>query len=413
MFEEKQPQRVPPRETRMLDIAVILISRWKAIVSMTVGTALLAAVIALLLPKAYTARTVLMPAPQQSGTSAAELMMDQLPAGVGALAGGHDRNAELIGVILKSRSLTDSIVHWVDPDSTRTADLHEILNRHTTIDTGPEGGITVEVTADGPQLAAKIAGSFNEAVNVIAADITRDAARRRLEFLEKQLARARDDLAASEQKALEFQEQSNTPDMQAQATQTIQAASDLKEEILRQELRVSALRRTVTRNNPELQAAEAELTTLNEQLQRLVSGSRVGNQVFLSLAESPELKLKASRLARDLTKDQQVYTSLLASFTQAQLDVQDELPITSVLDPPQVPRAPSGPRVGVIASLAAVLGLVFGIMAALSSDWIRRLREDPENERLLDAWEGMRVDLARITPGRRNGRRGSSERALS
>lgn len=381
-------------DVRMVHVLAILLARWRTIIGLTFGTLAVAAVVVLLLPPAYTARTVVVPAPGESSTRA-QLLAGQFGPGVADLMGGRDETTSLIRSVMKSRSLADSVVERTAVAGVSEPVVREILSDHTSVETAPEGAITIEVTAREPELAARIAGEFPELINQIAARLTRDMALRRQEFLEGQLATARDQLILSEQQALEFQLQSDAPEVQEQARQTMEAASELQQAIMQQEVRVSTLSRTATPSNPELRAARAELQAMRSQLQDLVSGAGQAGRIFLSLEESPELKLRAARLLREFAKNEQIYNSLLASLTEAQLDVQNDLPVLSVLDPAVVPRGPSGPEAKVILPLAAILGLVFGVAAAFIGEWARRLRRDPESEPLMLAWDRVRSDLSR------------------
>lgn len=383
------------REIRLSDLMAILLLRWRVVAGVFGATVLVAAMIALLLPETYTSRTVIVPAPGTSG-GRGQLMLGQLPAGVADLVGGSGQgNESLIRIILKSRSLGDSIVGRVTGAGVTEEEVREILRKQADVEVGPEGAIAITVTTGDSVLSQQIASEFPRLVNVMAAEITREAALRRQTFLEAQLAAAREMLIESEQDALEFQLQSEAPEVQEQARRTVEAAAELQQQIIQHEVRVSQLSRTATPENPELSAARAELSALRTQLRRLTSGAS-GEGFFLSLEKSPELKLGAARLLRDLAKNEKVYTALLASLTETQLEVRNDLPVVSVVDAAKIPKGPSGPRVAVILALAGVLGLVGGIVAALVTDWLERLGEDPANSRLVAAWHRMREDLPHL-----------------
>jgi tyrosine-protein kinase Etk/Wzc len=400
-------------EIHLLDLGAIILKRWRTVLGTVAGTVLASLVIALLLPKTYTAHTVLLSPPSQAA-GGAQLIAAQLSGlSLPGLAGGASSDQRLIEVIAKSRSLADSMVSRVESERTHEEEIREILAKTTEIKSNPDGSVVIEVRGEDRRLVAQVANEFPALLNTMAAQIGAQAALRRVEFLENQLDYARDKLVQSEQRLVEFQERQNAPEIQDQARRTIEAAAQLQQQIIEKEIQVSQLRRTATPDNPALRSAMAELNAHRVQLNRLTAGRRDDDRLFLSLGESPELKVAAARLMREFTKNEQVYVSLTAALADAQIEANNNLPVVSVLDPAIVPGSPSAPKVKLILALAALLGLVLGLIAAFAGESVRSAREKPENEPFFAAWNQLKMDVTGYMPRRRNGRVGSSVRGLS
>jgi tyrosine-protein kinase Etk/Wzc len=389
-------------EINIFALAAIILRRWRLIAGAVVATVLLAVVSIALRSDEYIARTVVMPPPNKGGGGALALAQ-QLPAGLaGGLAGGQDSDQARIGVILKSRSLADSMVSRLTagstPDPEREAAIRLAIADAQTEEL-PDGSVGVIVSAEDPELAASLANEVPELLNVVSTRVGAQTALRKQDFLQRQLENARENLLRAEQKLVAFQEGHDVPEAAEQAKRTMEAAADLQEQIIAKEVEVTQLRRTATSNHPALRAAMSELAALRQQLQRLSSGG-LGSSVFLSLKDSPELKVDAARVMREFAQYEQMYVALTAALAQAQIDANNNLPIVSVLDPALVPSSPSRPSTPLVLGLAALLGLVAGVFLAFASEALQSARRNPANESLFAAWDQFKADLSGYMPHR-------------
>jgi capsule polysaccharide export protein KpsE/RkpR len=344
---------------------------------------------------------VLVPAdnPQNGGVlalSGGALNLGQL------LRGGSNQVEQLTDVVLQSRTLADSIVARLEVDSVaaeREAEIRRILKQGTEIHKEQGDGLTISVSGHDPELVTRIANLLPQLANRVMTQLSMQAALRRADFLEAQLDRASDRLTASQQAMVRFQTSQSAPELEEQAKRTLDVAVTLQQQILDQEIRIADMRRASTPNNPELQAAAAKLAGMKAQLSQLTSGTQGASPVLLSLNTSPELQATATRMLRDYTKDEQVYTALTAALAQAQVDAKNDLPVLTVLDPARLPKGPDGPGLVVLLGLALLVGLVIGSIAAFTREYIRNARRDAENADFFLAWDQMKVDVTRGLPG--------------
>jgi uncharacterized protein involved in exopolysaccharide biosynthesis len=108
----------------------------------------------------------------------------------------------------------------------------------------------------------------------------------------------------------------------------------------------------------ELRAAEARLQTF---LQR--------NREFRN---SPALVFENERLNREVELRQQVVTSLVQSFEQARIDEVRNTPVTTIVEPPDLPPQPDPRRLVLKTLLGLTAGLLLGTFLAAVRDFSRR-----------------------------------------
>jgi uncharacterized protein involved in exopolysaccharide biosynthesis len=380
-------------EISALGLLAVLLRRWKPFMGITVAALLLATAFVLLRSPQYTAYTTLVPAP--SKTDNRSDLLTRMPGGLAALAMGGNTNQKLVGVIAKSQALRDSVVRRLGRagDALRSPrQVGTILRKRTTVKINPDGSVQVEVTAPEPRLAANVAAQFPDLINRIAAQLGRQTAMRKRQFLEEQLTTAGEALSRSEERLQAFQQNRDIPEVQEQARQTVQAAAELQRDIFEREARLSRLRLSATPGNPQVQAAEADLAARRAQLRRL-TGSGGGGAVFVPLGTSPELKFSTLRLQREFSKNEQIYIALTAALAETQVDVNDNLPVVSVLDSPVAPTIPSGPSAPKVLVLAAFMGAALGALAAFALEFMADARRDGANDGFFAAWAQFRRDL--------------------
>jgi capsular polysaccharide transport system permease protein len=386
---------------RILDFAAVLLRRCRLVLAVAVVTVLLAGVGYALTPKLYVSRTTLVSPPSDGG--GARGLSAQLPAAMaarlGASSGSHDK---LVTAILKSQLLRDTLAHRVasEPDvpaGATEAQIHRILGKHTRVrQNTAENSVAIEVAAHDPHLAARIAAEFPTLVSEIATSITVANARQKQQVVERQLHDARERLAAAEEQLLAFSRERGTTDLPEQTRQTFAAVSQIEQVIVAKEVEVAELQRRVTPENPQLRQALSELGALRQQRRRIMGGAS-SDDGLLAQRDLPELRAQVARLMREQATNEQVYLSLTAAYASTQVDVNENLALLTVLDPPTVPESPTGAPVRWLV-ISLLLGVVLGVVAAFVREYAARVRTDPESEPFNSALDGFRSDVAAWIP---------------
>lgn len=386
MVEASEQDRQGEREIHLLDLAAVFLRGWKTVVGITSVGVLAGVGVLWMQPREFTAQTVLIPS-ATAGSSAGGMLAMQVPGRLLDLMPGVNSNQRLIMAVLKSRSLGDAMLSQVaagaDSSEVRRAVMTAKVESRT-----EDGSIAIQISARKPNLASRIANEYPNLVNEIVARTSTETAQRKQALLETQLATVREQLVRSEGRLVDYQTQQDAPDPQAQAEQTFAAAAVLQQQINEQEVLVARLRRAATPDNPQLRAAEAQLSTRRAQLNRLTSGG--GGRVFLPLSKSTELKATTARLMREYQKDEQVYNSLMAALAQVRIDANNTLPVVSVLDRGVEPAEPSRRHKGLILMAAALLGLLLGAAVVFIREQFRRARRSPAGEHFAAEWRQLR-----------------------
>ncbi len=173
---------------------------------------------------------------------------------------------------------------------------------------------------------------------------------------------------------------------------------NLKSEIARSEVKLSDLRSRLGSSHPALLGAESELRGLRQRLAsevgrvtssiettEVVNRSRE-SEIRRSLDQQRErvLKIKAQRddmsvLQREVDAAQKALDLVLQRLTQTNLESQAQQANVSILTPATVPSTPFRPKPTLNIVVGALLGLVVGVLAALTLEIAHRPIRSPED----------------------------------
>jgi tyrosine-protein kinase Etk/Wzc len=189
-------------EINLIDLLIVLAKHKTMILKATLGAALLAVGVTLLMPNVYTGTAGILP-PQQSKSSASELLsqLGGLAGAAGSSLGIKNPN-DLYIAMLKSRTLMQKIAKRFDlqkvyDQETITGTL-KALEGNTSINSGKDGIITVEVSDLEPKRAAEMANAFIEELDKLMQTFALTDAGQRRTFFEQQLKQARNKLTDAE-----------------------------------------------------------------------------------------------------------------------------------------------------------------------------------------------------------------------
>lgn len=347
-------------EVSLLELASVLLKRWKLVAGLPLLAVLLAVAISFILPAKYTATSTFYPESESDGFS--------LPSGLEAFFGqlgmslpgmGGTESPDFYVDVLESRTLHDQLLlaEFADPRSESGADSlplldilgiggdnqterleegREQLEDATSIDVDLETGVvTVSVETRYPALSAAVTNMYIDLVNRFNTETRQSNARERRRFVEGQMGEA--------------------------------------------EL--------------ELRRAEEELKTFLEQ-----------NRQFQG---SPELTFQYERLQRQVTIEQEVFTTLRRAYEEARIQEVNDTPVITVIDRAVAPDEASSPKLVLNVVLAIVLGGVLAVFGAFGREFAERARvsDRAQYEEFTSRWAEFKAELRSMT--RRGGDRES------
>ena len=189
-------------EINLLDLLIVLAKHKAMILKVTLGAALLAVGVTLLMSDIYTGTARIL-SPQQSQSSASALL-GQL-GGLAGLAGGAmgiKNPADIYLAMLKSRTLMGKIANRFGLQQLYKAktltDTLKALENNSTFTAGKDGVITVEVSDLDPKRAADMANAFVEELAKLMQNFAlTDASQKRI-FFDQQMKQAQDKLTNAE-----------------------------------------------------------------------------------------------------------------------------------------------------------------------------------------------------------------------
>src|SRR5450759_2416571 len=195
----------PDDEINLLDLMIVLAKHKKMIMLVTFAAALFAVGYSLLMPNIYTGTSKILPPQSSQSSSINAIMLAQLGGLTGGAAGAalglKDPNA-LYLAMLKSRNIMEKIVRHFDLQTVyevkTMTDALKALGNESTINSGKDDVIIVEVDDKDPQRAAALANAYIEELNKLMQTFALTEASQRGQFFENQMKPAKDKLTDAE-----------------------------------------------------------------------------------------------------------------------------------------------------------------------------------------------------------------------
>jgi uncharacterized protein involved in exopolysaccharide biosynthesis len=233
--------------------------------------------------------------------------------------------------------------------------------------------------------------NFQQETGIIGPDSTSDVETVRLSELSTQLVAVQSSLMEASSKSTQVVqgEASEAPDIANNAL-----IQNLKSDLSKARMKLSAITEIVTPEHPHAVAAKAEVDSIEKELDRqtsLLSAALLANTSILSkrAAELTDafsqqknrvLDLNQKRttltlLAKEVENRKRVYDALSQRLAQTSIQGQSHQSDVAVLTAAFAPAFPSNPRKLVIAALAGLAGLLLGVCATLLQEFLdRRIR---------------------------------------
>ena len=297
------------------------------------------------------------------------------------------------------------------------------------------GVLSITYRSPDPKFAAALANAFAKAYLEVSLELRVDPAKQYSTFFDVRAKEARDTVERAQAKATAFQRENSiiaaderfdieTARLNELSTQMVMLQSQssesgirqtqaqgsggermqevlnnplisgLKADLNRAEARLQELSARYGDNHPQMQEARANIAELrakvDSETKRVVGGVGLSNTInrqregelraALDAQRSKVLKLKAIRdeglvLLREADNAQRMYDQVVARLNQTSLESQTNQSNIALLSEARTPNQASSPRVMLNTALAAVLGLIVALVAAMGREAVdRRLR---------------------------------------
>ena len=328
---------------------------WVVMAGLVGGTVTVAA--SYLIAPVFTSVTSFLP-PQQQQSSAASALAALGPlAGLAGAAGASVRSpADQYVALMQSVQVSDRIIDrfglMQSYEAKFKVDARRKLADNVRIAVGKKDGlISVEVDDTDPGKAAMIANQYIEELRRLTSTLAVTEAQQRRAFFEKQLESTKDRLIVAQ---LALQGSGfNQGALRAEPKAAAEGYARLKAEVTSNEVKLQALRGTLTESTPEVQRQQAVVAALRSQLSRLEQSGQTG--------DGPDY---VSRY-REFKYQETLFELFARQYELARLDESREGALIQVLDPATPPEKKSRPKraqMGALGAMATALLLAIVLM---------------------------------------------------
>jgi uncharacterized protein involved in exopolysaccharide biosynthesis len=399
--EEPQPEDLSPGfEVILIGALVELVRHKRLLLMVTSSVVLLGIVYCLTLPTLYTSTTKIM-TPQQTQSSAALLMSQLTNSGAGSLAavaggglGLKNPNDQYLG-LLSSRPVADAIIlEFGLQEEYKSRDMtaaRKTLAGNTQMTTEKSGFLAVSVRDRDRQRAAAMANAYTEQLRVLTKTLAVTEASERRLFYEEQLKQAKEALVRAELAFEQVQQQKGVVQLDAQARAMIESLAALRAEVAAKQVEVAALRSYSTEQNPDVQLAERELTSLEAEQTSLERRNQAPGIAGLALGNVPAAGLEYLRAAHEVQYQQALYDMLMKQYDAAKLDESKDAAIIQVVEPAIAANRKSSPHRLLIVLGFAIAGLLISCVVVRILWWRDALTSTPQFAQALGRLKSFRA----------------------
>jgi len=327
-------------EIDLLDYVVVILKSKEFIIKTTLAAMALAAVGSLLLPPTYLGETKILP-PQSGNASMASLMASQM--GLPAAVLGVKTTNDLYIALLKTNGVSDYVIDRLDllakfKSKSRENAREKLVSGLTVKDDKRSGIISIGYYHRKPQMAADIANAYVEGLqnlnNVLAVT---EAGQRRL-FFEEQLRNAKENLIKSEESLKYFQQRTGTIKIDDEAKAVISTVAEMRAKISAKEVQLRVMKSYATPENPDLQRLQDETLALKEELRKMESKNREGDDSVPTVGKMSSLGTEYIRRMRDFRYNEALYEILMKQFEAAKLDESKDAALVQVVEKAETPE---------------------------------------------------------------------------
>ena len=371
-----------PAPPSLLDYLLVIAKHKKMILITTFGTAVITALITLMMPNIYTARAMIIPSDDDKGGIGAALM-----AQLGGLAGlsggaiGAKTTGDLYVTMLKSETVKDPIIDRFKLlelyDAKFRADVYRALDKNAVITLGKKDGvITIAVDDKDPKRAADLANAYVEELGKLAAELNMAGAGKNRLFLEKRIAEAKADLSRAEDALKEFQSKNKSISVTDQAKATIEGVAQLRAQLAVKEVELATLQRQFTDSSQEVKTTRATVASLRAQIAGLEGKGSGGSSSIPNIGNMPQIGQDYLRLMRDFKIQEAVLEMLSKQFEAVKIGETKDISPFQVLQKAKVPERKSRPARTKSVILVSLLSFFSTTLIAFIIENIERMPSD-------------------------------------
>jgi capsular polysaccharide biosynthesis protein len=339
-----------------------------------------------LTPKEYKATSSVLPAAQSDilsslgGISSLAKSFSPL-RGLSGLSGSDEIDKYF--AILKSKNVQHRLIsefklrRVYDLEDDPLWKVEKALSENLNFELETEGNLLVEVYDESPERAAKMANFLVSMLNEINTELHVTNARSTREFIEKRYFQNIDDIAQLETQMKAFQEKYGVIAVPEQIEATVKSLAELYVDLAREEVALSVLRKTMSKDNPALLIKEIEYEEIYNKINKFGSGNLITEypKVLIPLNVAPELVNKYLNIYKNLEIQYTIAEFITPVYEQAKIEEVRSTPSVLVLDEAYPPERKARPKIALYALIGFVVSLVLGLFIVFTLELLRKLQQ--------------------------------------
>lgn len=194
-----------------------------------------------------------------------------------------------------------------------------------------------------------------------------EQAQRRLDFLKEQLPQLKEERDLAENKLRDYQTESGTLDLSAEANSVFQRLTNLDQQIAQTELQRQELMQEYTQRAPQVQAANDKRASLVRQR----------NELQQQLKTLPKAESQLLQLRRDVEVNNQLYTQLLNTSQGLEITKAGITGVSHIVDSAYASNGKIAPKRRLWLLIGLLAGIVAAILLILTRALLRVTVDDP------------------------------------
>lgn len=363
----------------------VMARRSRFIMMFVLSTTLIAIIVSLVLPKWYKATALLLPpkeitVPVGNLSNYAEAVSVTRGLDLPIMVTPSDVYAR----ILKSRTIAEPVIEkfrlYQRYETTTFDETYEELLDNTDFRVTAEGLLSVSAEDKDPKVAADMANAFVEELDRVNRDIASQRAKHNLDFVEDRLIEVRGDLDSARSKFENFQTENKAVDFDQQTRLVTERAVQLKVKQAEIDLELELAKQELASNNPRVIELERKRKIVSGQLVSLETENPDNSYFSVPISKIPTLRGQYEMLYSQVQVNERLYEILLEQREQAKIQLSENSPTISVLDPARAPSLRSRPQRTLIVVATFGFALVISVLVASAAEYLRRLKENNPDE---------------------------------
>ncbi|MBN1780887.1 hypothetical protein JW948_07170 [bacterium] len=401
------------KKNGFIDYLYVLTKWRKPILTTFFIVCFLAAGFSLIMPKVHQGVVTIMPPMEDSEGLGLSSLMSQIPLGGLGLNGMSDETYAFLA-ILNSRTIMESVVDTFGLieryNSDNIEEAVKELRDNVKIDVNEDGTITLKANASTTWLPGKneedstrvcardMANYFIRELDRVNKELKVERARNTRIFIEKRYLQNINDLAKAEDDFKVFQENYDAIALPEQMSATIQAVSEIQANIIRREIEMKVIEKTMGRSNSEYIRIKSELSEFRNRLNDFRNNKDSSDDLLFTLSEAPDLGLQYARLFRDVVLQEKIMEFLLPQFEQAKINEAKDTPTVQILDEAVVPIKRIRPKRAFFVIFWGILSFIISTSVVFTIESIDRMKltAPDKHEKFEIIYSTIRNDISKV-----------------